>query len=117
MGITCKPVGKFQSIMKKMENQLEAKRKATKEKKEAKKSKKQIMSVWITGDIHGNPVRLSTDSFYEQKEFRGGDYYTVYYKQVVVLQSMILANGILLNEVIWKDDFDNMFENIETKGE
>ena len=27
------------------------------------------MSVWITGDIHGNPVRLSTDSFYEQKEF------------------------------------------------
>ena len=28
-----------------------------------------MMSVWITGDIHGNPVRLSTDSFYEQKEF------------------------------------------------
>lgn len=27
------------------------------------------MSVWITGDIHGNPTRLSTDSFYEQKEF------------------------------------------------
>ena len=26
------------------------------------------MGVWITGDIHGNPVRLSTDSFYEQKE-------------------------------------------------
>ena len=40
MGITCKATGKFQSIMKKMENQLEAKRKATKEKKEAKKSKK-----------------------------------------------------------------------------
>ena len=53
----------------------------------------------------------------EDKEWRGRDYYTVYYKQVVVLQSMILANGILLNEVIWKDDFDNMFENIETKGE
>ena len=29
------------------------------------------MSIWITGDIHGNPVRLSTDSFYEQKEFSG----------------------------------------------
>ena len=29
------------------------------------------MSVWISGDIHGNPVRLSTDSFYEQKEFSG----------------------------------------------
>ena len=53
----------------------------------------------------------------KDEEFRGGDYYTVYYKQVVVLQSMILANGILLNEVIWKDDFDNMFENIESKGE
>ena len=53
----------------------------------------------------------------EDKEWRGRDYYTVYYKPVVVLQSMILANGILLNEVIWKDDFDNMFENIETKGE
>ena len=39
MGITCKPVGKFQSIMKKMENQLEAERKAAKEKKEAKRDK------------------------------------------------------------------------------
>lgn len=28
---------------------------------------------------------------------------------------MILSNGILLNEVIWKDDFDNMFEDIENK--
>ena len=40
MEITCKPVGKFQSIMKKMEDQLEVERKASKEKKEAKKSKK-----------------------------------------------------------------------------
>ena len=40
MGVTCKPVGKFQSIMRKMENQLEAERKTAKEKKEAKKSKK-----------------------------------------------------------------------------
>ena len=39
MGLSCKPTGKFQSIMKKMENQLEAERKATKEKKEANKSK------------------------------------------------------------------------------
>ena len=39
MGITCKPTGKFQSIMRKMENQLEAERKAAKE-KEAKKNKK-----------------------------------------------------------------------------
>lgn len=27
------------------------------------------MSVWVTGDIHGNPNRLSSDSFYEQKGF------------------------------------------------
>ena len=40
MGITCKPSGKFKSVMKKMENQLEAERKAAKEKKEAKKRSK-----------------------------------------------------------------------------
>ena len=41
MGISCKKqTGRFQSIMKKMENQLEAEKKAAKEKKEAKKSKK-----------------------------------------------------------------------------
>ena len=32
MGLTAKPVSKMQSIMKKMENHLEAERKATKEK-------------------------------------------------------------------------------------
>ena len=42
MGITAKPVSKMQSIMRKMENQLEAERKAVKEKKEAKKSKTNI---------------------------------------------------------------------------
>lgn len=41
MGISCKKqTGRFQSIMKKMKNQLEAERKAAKEKKEAKKNKK-----------------------------------------------------------------------------
>ena len=40
MGLSCKATGKFQSIMKKMENQLEAERKAAKEKKEAKRNKK-----------------------------------------------------------------------------
>ena len=39
MGLTSKPTGKFQSIMRKMENQLEAERKAAKEKKEEKKKK------------------------------------------------------------------------------
>ena len=40
MGITCKATGKFQSIMRKMENQLEAEKKAAKEKREAKRNKK-----------------------------------------------------------------------------
>ena len=40
MGLSCKATGRFQSIMHKMENQLEADRKAAKEKKEAKKNKK-----------------------------------------------------------------------------
>ena len=39
MGITVKPVSKMQSIMRKMENQLEAERKAAKEKKESKSKK------------------------------------------------------------------------------
>ena len=39
MGLGCKETGKFQSIMRKMENRLEAERKAAKE-KEAKKNKK-----------------------------------------------------------------------------
>ena len=40
MGLSCKKqTGKLQSIMRKMENQLEAEKKATKEKKEAKKKK------------------------------------------------------------------------------
>ena len=39
MGLDCKEIGKFQSIMRKMENQLETERKAAKEKKEAKKKK------------------------------------------------------------------------------
>ena len=41
MGLSCKKqTGKFKSISRKMENQLEAERKAAKDKKEAKKSKK-----------------------------------------------------------------------------
>ena len=40
MGLSCKATGKFQSIMRKMENQLEAERKAAKEKRENKKGGK-----------------------------------------------------------------------------
>lgn len=39
MGLSCKETGKFKSIMKKMENQLEAERKAAKKKKESKSKK------------------------------------------------------------------------------
>ena len=42
MGLGCKATRRFQRIMRKMENQLEAERKAAKEKKEAKKSKTNI---------------------------------------------------------------------------
>ena len=31
------------------------------------------MSVWVTGDIHGNPQRLSSDIFTEQKEMTKND--------------------------------------------
>lgn len=37
MGLTSKPVGKFQSIMRKMENQLETEKQAAKMKKKEKK--------------------------------------------------------------------------------
>ena len=40
MGLGCKETGKFQSIMKKMENQLETQRKVDKEKKKSKKGDK-----------------------------------------------------------------------------
>ena len=41
MGLSCKKqTGKFKSVMPKMENQLEAERKASKEKKESKKGGK-----------------------------------------------------------------------------
>lgn len=36
MGLSCKATGKFQSIMRKMENQLESERKVAKEKKGSK---------------------------------------------------------------------------------
>lgn len=39
MGVTCKPIGKMASIMKKLDNQLEADRKSSKENKEDKKKK------------------------------------------------------------------------------
>ena len=40
MGVNCKSVGKQKSMMQKMQNELEAERKAAKEKSEAKKNKK-----------------------------------------------------------------------------
>ena len=40
MGVNCKSVGKQKSMMQKMQNQLEAERKAAKEKREAKKNQK-----------------------------------------------------------------------------
>jgi len=39
MGVTCKPVGKMRSIMKKLDNEILRKMQEEKEKKEKKKSK------------------------------------------------------------------------------
>ena len=74
MGITCKLVGKMRSITRKLENHLAEEAKLQKEKKEKKADKRQVvMAVWITGDIHGNPQRFSTDNFPEQKEMTKDD--------------------------------------------
>lgn len=74
MGLTCKPVGKMKSITRKLENQLSEEAKLQKEKKGKKADKRQVvMAVWITGDIHGNPQRFSTDNFPEQKEMTKDD--------------------------------------------
>lgn len=42
MGLQCKQVGKFKSIMTKMNNELEAQKRVAKEKKD-KKGKKQVI--------------------------------------------------------------------------
>lgn len=39
MGVTCKSVGSFQSIMKKLDNQLQKERQLRKEKRESKRRK------------------------------------------------------------------------------
>ena len=60
------------------------------------------ISVWITGDIHGNPVRLSTDSFYEQKEFSGNKDENI----VIILGDFGLVwsrDGENKNEKYWLD--------------
>ena len=54
-------------------------------------------------------VNYNTEGAVKGEEHRGNGIYTIYYKKTVVLQTMILSNGILLNEVMWQDDFDKMF--------
>ena len=60
------------------------------------------MSIYITGDIHGNPSRLSVDSFYEQKTFSANkDENTV-----IILGDFGLVwnrNGEDKNESYWLD--------------
>lgn len=57
-------------------------------------------------------VSRNTQGCYEEKEWFSGEYHSVYYKDVVVIQSMILSDGLFLCELMWKDDFDKMFEPI-----
>lgn len=60
------------------------------------------MSIYITGDIHGNPSRLSVDSFYEQKTFSGNKDENI----VIILGDFGLVwnrNGEDKNESYWLD--------------
>lgn len=57
------------------------------------------MAIWITGDIHGNPSRLSTDIFPEQKKMTKKDY-------VILLGDVGLVwdyKGESKNEKYWLD--------------
>lgn len=57
------------------------------------------MSIWVTGDIHGNPVRLSTDIFPEQKEMTKEDF-------LIILGDFGLVwdyHGANKNEKYWLD--------------
>lgn len=64
------------------------------------------MAVYVTGDIHGNPMRLSTSSFYEQKEFSGNKDENI----VIVLGDFGLIwnrNGETNEEKYWLDWLEN----------
>lgn len=61
------------------------------------------MSIYVTGDIHGNPSRLSTDIFPEQKEMTKDDY-------VIILGDFGLVwdyKGESKNEKYWLDWLEN----------
>lgn len=61
------------------------------------------MSIWITGDIHGNSDRLSVDIFPEQKEMSKDDY-------VIILGDFGLVwdyKGENSNEKYWLDWLNN----------
>lgn len=61
------------------------------------------MAVWITGDIHGNPQRFSTDNFLEQKEMTKDDV-------VIILGDFGLVwdyNGENKTEKYWLDWLEN----------
>ena len=61
------------------------------------------MSIWLSGDIHGDPTRFSTESFYEQKEVTKDDY-------CIVLGDFGLIwdyKGESKNEKWWLDWLEN----------
>ena len=57
------------------------------------------MAVYATGDIHGNPVRLSKDSFYEQKDFSGNND-----------ENTVIIRGDF--GLVWNRDSESRQENI-----
>lgn len=45
------------------------------------------------------------------------EYGNAVYKPAVVIQSMIIGDGIMVAEVMWKEDFDSLFEDVGKKCE
>ena len=64
------------------------------------------MAVFVTGDIHGNPTRLSKDNFYEQKDFSGNKDENI----VIILGDFGLVwnrDGESKQEKYWLDWLEN----------
>ena len=64
------------------------------------------MACYVTGDIHGNPNRLSSNSFYEQKDFNGNkdengeDYSRFYLKTTEVKDWDFIYDGVIRVETL-----------------
>lgn len=58
---------------------------------------------------------LADQLFDKKPKIKEGDYRDAEYKPVVVLQVMLCGEQELLAEVMWKEDFDKMYEPQESE--